>query len=131
MSVQGNFATLAQFSAALRNMPKVLAQKVATAAADEITSLGLGTFDASKDAYGAPWAPGFDGKRVDLKETGRLSRYIRYVAIGTKLRSVLGVPYAKYQVGRRPVYPRGRLPLGYVRALSRIAEEVARQELGQ
>jgi hypothetical protein len=125
--------SLAKFSADLRRLPRVVATKVAEAAAPAITKLAATSFSSSEDPYGAPWAPGSDGGKVSLRKTGALSRFIRYVAIGTKLRVSLGVPYAKYQIGRRPVYPKqgAPLPTDYVRTLERTAVDVVRQELGR
>lgn len=127
-----NIAKLRDFEARLRSLPTVLAQKIAARAADEITALAKQTFAESEDAYGANWAPGHDGKRVTLRKSGGLERGVRYIAIGTKIRAVLGVAYAKYQVGRRPVLPRAgaSLPIAYAQALSRITAEMCRAELG-
>lgn len=128
----GDTSTLAKFSAGLRRLPTVVAQKVAAAAAPKITDLAKKTFEASKDAYGDAWDVGEDGKRVTLQESGRLAKYIQYVAIGRKLRVALGVPYAKYQIGRRPIFPRqgSPLPVEYVRTLQETTAEVCRTELG-
>lgn len=121
--LKGNPATLAKFSQKLRELPKVIAQKVAAQAAPEITAAARETFDASQNPYGVPWAPGADGEKVTLDDTGALKRTIKYVAIGTKLRVALGVPYAKYQIGKRPVFPRqgGALPPAYVSKLADIS----------
>ena len=61
------------------------------------------------------------------------ARQIRYVAIGTKLRVALGVAYAKFQIGRRPVFPTqgGTLPVEYSRTLQRTAVDVVRAEMGR
>jgi len=125
--------SLAQFSQDLRRLPRVVAQKVAAAAAPVLTELAKSTFDASEDAYGIDWAPGARGQKVTLRRSGDLATYIRYVAIGTKLRVALGVKYAKYQVGKRPVFPKqhGELPDAYVQALQRTAVRVVKEEMGQ
>lgn len=133
MSLKGNIASLNNFSAALRRLPRVLAQKIAADAAPEITALAQQTFAAGEDAYGGSWSPGKEGQKITLRKSGSLARYVKYVAIGTKLRVALGVAYAKYQVGRRPVTPRQGepLPVAYVRALRSIAEKTIREELGR
>ncbi len=124
--------SLKRFTAGLSALPKVLGAKVAAASAPKISSAASSTFAASQDPYGIPWAPGEAGKPVTLRKTGALAREVRYVAIGTKIRVVLGVPYAKYQIGKRPVFPRqgGALPLPYVRALEEAAVSTIREELG-
>lgn len=127
-----SIASLSKFTADLRRLPRVVAQKVAAAAAPAITSLALATFDAGENAYGSTWAPGEQGQKVTLRKSGALERAVHYVAIGTKLRVALGVPYAKYQIGKRPVFPSqgGVLPVDYVRALQRVAVDVCRAEMG-
>lgn len=125
-------ASLQKFSQDLRRLPRVVAQAVAAAAAPEISKLAKTSFEASRDPYGVPWAPSVvSGDRVTLDETGAMKRHIHYVAIGTKLRVALGVAYAKYQIGKRPVFPRqgGELPAEYSRTLARVAVDVVRREM--
>lgn len=124
--------SLAEFSADLRRLPRVVAQQVAKEAAPELTKLAAKTFEASEDPYGVPWKPSdVTGAAVTLRRTGNLFRFIKYVAIGTKLRIALGTSYAKYQIGRRHVFPtqHGHLPEEYVRALKRTAVAVCKREL--
>lgn len=127
-----DLSSLARFEATLRALPKTLAQRVATKAAPVISKLSEETFRSSEDPYGAPWAPGHDGRKVTLKKTGDLAKHIRYVAIGTKLRVALGVKYAKYQVGKRLVFPRqGLLPKAYSESLAQITQTTARAYLDE
>ena len=123
--------SLAQFSQDLRRLPRVVAQRVAEESASAITDAAKRTFDASEDPYGEPWALGAKGQVVTLDKTGALAKFVVYVAIGTKLRVSLGVPYAKYQIGKRRVYPRQGedLPDEYVQALERTAVRVVKEEL--
>jgi len=131
--LKGNPASLAKFAASLREIPRVLAQRVATASAPVLTSAATATFAAGQNAYGTPWVPKADGTKATLVDTGALASKIRYVSIGTKIRVALGVAYAKYQIGKRPVFPAqgGRLPVAYVRALETSAATVIREELAQ
>ncbi len=133
MSLRGDLSSLSKFSAALRRLSTVAAQKVAEAAAPQITALALATFNASQDAFGMAWDPGRDGRAVTLRKSGTLAKYIKYVAIGTKLRVSLGASYAKYQVGKRPVFPKqgDPLPPAYVETLKRVAADVLTAELRQ
>ena len=129
----GDMSSLAKFSANLRKLPTVVAQKVAEAAAAAISALARQTFDASQDAYGIPWDAGRDGRAVTLRRSGTLSKYLKYVAIGTKLRVSLGVSYAKYPVGKRPALPKqgDPLPAAYTATLRRVAADVIRKELAR
>lgn len=123
--------SLAQFAQDLRRLPRVVAIRVTEAAAPALTELAAKTFDASENAYGQAWKPGTKGQRVTLRKSGDLARYIKYVAIGTRLRVALGVRYAKYQVGKRPIFPRQNttLPDSYVQTLERTAVRVIKEEL--
>lgn len=127
------FASLAKFSASLREMPRTLAIKVAEAAAPALTDAARATFNAGQDAFGIPWVPLESGEKATLKRSGALAGGITYVAIGTKLRVRLGVSYAKYQLGRRPAFPRqgDPLPTSYVAALREATARVIQAELGQ
>ena len=117
-----------KFAASLRKLSQTLANRIAERAAPVITEFAQTSFESSTDPYGVAWVPSVDGKTVTLRDTGSLSKFIRYVAIGSKLRVALGVPYAKYQIGLRPVFPaQGKpLPPNYSETLAKIAaEEIA------
>lgn len=133
MSLVGNTSSLAKFTADLRRLPTVVAQKVAAASAPALTTLLRATFDAGEDAFGGTWKIREDGNRATLKKSGALASKVHFVAIGTKLRVALGVAYAKYQVGRRPITPKQgqALPVAYVRELQRVAVKVCREEMGR
>lgn len=133
MSLTGDISSLAKFSADLRRLPTVVAQNVTTAAAPALTALLRATFDAGEDAFGGSWKIKADGTRATLKKSGALASKVHFVAIGTKLRVALGVAYAKYQVGSRPITPKQgqALPVAYTRELQRVAVAVCRAEMGR
>lgn len=132
MSLKGNLASIARFSAGLKRLPTVVAQKVAAAAAPALTDLTDNTFRASEDAYGNAWLEATNGQRVTLRRTGALAARVVYVAIGTRLRVALGVRYAKYQIGKRPIFPRAGAPLptAYANELKETSQSVIRTEIG-
>jgi len=112
----------------LRLLPRTLGARVARAAAQQLTDLGRATFRQSQNAYGDPWEPGAEGQTVTLRKSGLLASTIAYVATGTRLRAHLGPAYAKYQVGKRPVFPRfgAELPIKYSSVIhARAAAEIA------
>lgn len=123
--------SLADFSKKLAALSRVVAIKVAAAAAPALTEAARATFNAGEDAFGASWAPGADGASVTLKKSGALASGITYVAIGTKLRVKLGVGYAKYQLGKRPAFPRqgDPLPASYTAALASATARVITAEV--
>lgn len=122
-------SSLAKLSNTLRRLPTELAIEIAKRAAPEITKFAQESFDSSATPYGVPWAPGAEGQKVTLRKSGALERSLVYVAVGTRLRVALGVPYAKYQIGRRPVFPRqgAALPPKYAQAIRAIAAATARE----
>jgi len=131
VSLSGDISSLAKFASALANLPRVVAIKVASAAAPAITAAARATFDAGEDAYGVAWTPSVDGQRVTLRKSGALARGVTYAATGTKLRVQLGVSYARYQLGRRPAFPRQGAPLpeSYIDALKSATEQVIAAEV--
>lgn len=125
-------SALRKFSASLRTLPTVVAQKVAAAAAPALTDAALATFNAGETAYGDTWKIREDGTRATLDQSGMLKRGISYVAIGTRIRVALAVSYAKYVIGRRPVFPRQgqTLPAAYSEALAKATQTVIAAEMG-
>lgn len=124
--------SLQDFSKKLRELPRTVAIKVAAAAAPALTNAAKATFASSQNAFGEDWVPGAEGQTVTLKESGTLASTIQYVAVGTKIRVALGTRYAKYQVGKRPIFPRqgDPLPEAYRDALESTTKAVLQQELG-
>ena len=133
MSLRGNVSSLKKFAESLRVLPKRAALRVAEMAAPMITSAAQDTYAKSQTPYGVGWDPGAEGQIVTLRKSGRMASFMRYVAAGTVLRVALGVDYAKYQVGKRPVFPvqGGQLPKAYTDALGDASRIVIREELAQ
>jgi hypothetical protein len=129
--LRGDIGKIRTLERAIRELPRVVGAQLATASATTITTLARQTFAAGQNAYGDTWAPGYDGKRVDLRETGRLASGVKYVAIGTRLRAALPVDYAKFVVGKRPIFPTGKLPLAYSEALRANAAKIIGAELAR
>jgi hypothetical protein len=129
MTVRGDFSKLRKIEQTVRDLPRVVGVKVATAIAQTITGLARKTFDAGENAYGDTWQPGAHGQKVTLRRSGALARF-SYVATGTRLRSALGPRWARFQVGKRGILPRSKLPIAYVQALRAKTNEVIQRELG-
>lgn len=127
--LKGDIGKLRALERSIRELPRTVGAKVATASASTITGLARGTFNASENAYGDAWAPGEDGQKVDLRSSGALAAGVAFVATGTRLRAQLGPSYAKYQVGKRPIFPRGKLPIAYVDAIRKASSAVIEAEL--
>lgn len=123
-------ARLRAMSKKIRRLPKVVAAMVAEVVAPEITAVAKETFDAGENAYGNAWAPGKKGQHVTLVKTGDLERGIAFVAAGGRIKVRLGVKYAKYQIGKRPVFPRkgAALPASYLDVLKTAAKAILSKE---
>jgi hypothetical protein len=120
-----------KFSQGLRELPRLVANRAATLAADRFTAVAMSTFERSENAYGRSWILSSKGERVTLRDSGSLARTIRYKAIGTRIRVELGTSYAKYQVGRRPTFPTqtSALPPAYADALKASLAEALSVEV--
>lgn len=129
--LKGDISGVRKLERAIQAIPFRVGAKVAARSADVITELGQATFNAQQNAYGDAWPDGADGEVKTMRETGALAEGVRYVAIGTKLRARLGVPYARFLINKRPILPRNgaALPAPYVDALSKAASEVITAEL--
>jgi hypothetical protein len=115
--------SLKELAGYLRTLPKELGAKIATKAAPVVTRIAETTFANQVTPEGVAWNPSLDGSTPSLVKSGALRKGLKYVAIGSVLRVVLPVKYAKYQIGRRPVLPRqnGQLPQEYRDKLDEIA----------
>lgn len=121
-------ARLRAFSRKVKRLPKATAALVALDVADDITAVSQETFASSQNAYGVPWQPGKAGQRVTLVDTGALVRGLAFVAAGGRIKCRLGVRYARYQIGKRPVFPRrgAPLPAAYLDVLRAAAVRILR-----
>jgi len=130
--LKGDMSKLRRIESGLRALPHVVAQEVASKVAGTITRLARRTFDAGENAYGDSWEPSAEGKRVDLRASGALAGGVRYTAVGTRIRAVLTVPYAKYQIGKRPIFPRAgaKLPISYRTAIGKSVDDVVKRHMG-
>lgn len=117
--VKGDLSKLSRIAKALPTT--VIAQRVAAKASPAITARVQRTFLASERADGTGWAPGRDGRTITLRRSGALFAKVQFVSTGTRMRAVLGVPWAKYQLGKRPVFPGGRIPADWSGDIKRIS----------
>lgn len=128
---RADVASIRRLEKSLKEIPRTVAIKIAASTASLITDLARKTFAQSQNAYGDPWLPGMRGQTVTLVRTGKLARAIQYVAVGTKLRARLGPKHAKYQVGKRPVLPRGKLPIAYGEIIRANANRIISEAMGK
>lgn len=130
--VGGDVRKLKDLHKLLFEMTETAAIRVAAASVGGINAQSERSYAAGETPEGQPWKPSeVTGERVTLVKSGNLKRQVRYVAIGTAVRCALGVKYAKYQIGKRRVFPHKNslLPVAYreaiVKAVNPILQELA------
>lgn len=128
--LRGDIGKIRKLEQAIRALPSTrLAHKVAAASAGVLTDLVRETFRRGENAYGDLWEPGARGQRVTLHKSGLFEKSVGFTSVGTRIRGLLTARYAKYQVGRRQVFPRKRLPVAYVDVIGKKAATIIRDEL--
>lgn len=129
--LRGDTSKLSKLASAMKALPVRVSQAVAARVAPELTSRARASFAAQENPYGDTWAPGVDGNAVTLRKSGTLFSGVRFTAIGTRVRAVLGAPYAKYQVGKRKVLPSGgsKMPSDWSAAIEDIVQQEVSKDL--
>jgi hypothetical protein len=125
--------TLRGLKAQMRKRPVSLAHSIAQRVGPEFTRQAREVFATGRDVYGHPRLTSeaqrngqVSGDLLTLRDTGALWEELRFKASGSIVRCVLGVPYAKFLIGRYKILPIGdRTPMPplWLQAVSRIAEQ--------
>ena len=110
MALRGDLARIGDLKQRLATLPKTIAVDVAQRAAPAMTGLTKQAFDSGQNVYGDARPEGVGGRALTLRRTGTVARELRFVAIGTIVRCVLGPRYAKYLIGKYGVLPNGVMP---------------------
>lgn len=113
MGLKGDVGKLRTFKQQLREFPLTLAAAVAGDAAPAMTDLAAGAYDGGRTVYGDTRPKGVDGQALDLEVTGAARAQMRFVAVGTIVRCVLGPRYARFLVGKYSVLPNGAMPTAW------------------
>lgn len=121
-TVKGDFDTIAKFKNRVAALPRVMAHQVARDAAPVLTSMALEAYDNAKTVYGDKRPTGTDGRKLSLTRTGLTKTAVRFVAIGTLIRCVLGTPYARYLIGQYGILPNGAIPYAWGQKLDEIVQ---------
>jgi hypothetical protein len=129
LKVKGNPAKLGELAESLRRLPSVL-EPTAARSAGVITRLVGASFDAGETVYGRARPVNEDGSFRSLHKSGALRGGLRFVRVGTKLRCVLGVRYARYRIKDGILPYRGNLPKKWDTAIGDIATEEIQRVMG-
>jgi hypothetical protein len=123
--MKGDLSKLATLRANLRALPRTLAADVARRAAPELTNMAQGSFDSGESVYGDARPAGADGGALTLRRTGAAESVIRFVAIGTIVRTPVFPRYFKYLIAKYGVLPGGNaaIPTAWTERLNGIVKE--------
>lgn len=128
VSVRGDLSQLSRIAASLRKAGSVqTAQKVASEMAVDYTERARTAFQAGQSVYGDARV-GKHGGTPTLYRTGKLFGSIVYRSIGTIVRTVLGVPYARFNI-RFGILPRKTLPTAWAEAARKKIGEIINEAL--
>lgn len=119
---------LREFHRMLRELPKVVAQDVAARVAPTLTAQARGAYQAGQTVYGDARPEGKAGE-LDLVVSGDTLERVRFVAIGTVVRCVLGTRYARYLIGRYRILPMGKLPVAWSQTVEQTVRATIREKL--
>ncbi len=123
MPLKGSPQTLKGLANALRAMPKTVAAEVARQGAPAITGLAQAAYDGGTTVYGDARPEGVNGP-LTLVKSGDARRGVKFVAVGTQLRCVLGEKYVRYLIGKYRVLPNIALPSSWKAELNRVVAGV-------
>lgn len=129
LKVKADFAALARKAEQIRTI-RSTSPAIVAAAAQSVTDSARASFAAHQSPYGDAWAARRDGKPRTNFKSGALFSQLRFVPAGTAIRVSLGVPYARYRLGRGDLLPRkgAKLPPAWAAAIEKVAtRELARR----
>jgi len=124
-ALKGNPAALKTVRARLQDLPRTFAADVARRAAPDLTDLAQGSFDSGRSVYGDARPLGVDGNPLDLRRTGAAEAVIRFVAIGSVVRTPVFPKYFKYLIAKYGVMPGGNaaIPAAWSDRIGQIVKE--------
>jgi hypothetical protein len=127
--LRGNPRNLREFGRTLQELPKVLAQRIATRVAPELTTLARSAYTSGRTVYGDARPRGLGGHELDLVVKGDTLARVRFVAIGTVVRCVLGTRHARYLIGKYRILPMGKLPALWSQTIGDATRDEIRRAL--
>jgi hypothetical protein len=121
-ALKGNVSDLKKLGARLNKFPTTIVASVASKTAPKLTTNANSAFTSGRTVYGQTRPPSTSGQPLTLRRTGATEATLRFVAIGTIVRCVLGTPYAKYLIGNYRVLPMGRMPVQWSRDINDLVQ---------
>lgn len=129
--LKGNPASLRKLGASLRQLPKVLAQRVAVKVAPELTAQTQAAFSSGVDVFGDARPAGVNGNPLTLVASGATRESLVAKAVGTLVRFVVGAKYQGVLVGKYRILPApgAAMPVAWQNATGKIARAEIEREL--
>jgi hypothetical protein len=124
VALRGDLRTLRSLKKALQKLPITASARIAERGAPAVTALARASFDAGRTAYGSARPRGVDGDPLSLEATGATKAALRFIAVGTTMRTANLPRYARYLIGRYDLLPNGPLPAAWRDRLQSIAAQV-------
>jgi hypothetical protein len=122
--LKGNVNDLRKLGARLNKFPTTVVHNVARKTAPALTQKANAAFSAARTVYGDTRPKGVDGRTLTLQRNPpATAATLRFVAIGTIVRCVLGTDYAKYLIGKYRILPMGEMPVSWSQQLKEYVEE--------
>src|SRR6187431_1600736 len=110
MALKGNLSTIKGLKTRLQTLPVTIAADVAKRAAPALTAATSADFSSGRTVYGEARPASVNGGSLSLVKSGATRDALKFVAVGTIVRCVLGPKYSRYLIGKYNVLPMGALP---------------------
>jgi hypothetical protein len=123
MALKGNVNDLKKLGQRLNKFPVTLVHNVAQKTAPKLTANATASFNSGLTVYGDARPKGSDGQPLTLRQTGATEATLRFTAVGTIVRCVLGTPYARYLIGKYKVLPMGGMPTTWSKQINEIVQK--------
>lgn len=121
--LKGNVNDLRKLGARLNKFPTTVVHNVARKTAPVLTQRANSAYTSGRTVYGDRRPTGSNGQPLTLRRTGATEATLRFVAVGTIVRCVLGTPYAKYLIGNYRVLPMGAMPVEWSTQISNLVRQ--------
>lgn len=125
MGLRGDLGSIRGLKQRIQSFPRTLAVGVASRAAPAMTGLARDAYSSGRSVYGEARPTGARGQALTLRKTGAVAGQLRFTAIGTIVRCVLGPSYAKYLIGKYGILPNGALPAGWSKRLAELVRSTS------
>lgn len=123
MALKGNLSSIKGLKTRLQTLPVTIAADVSKRAAPALSTLTANAFSSGRTVYEEARPASVNGGPLTLVKSGATRDALKFVAVGTIVRCVLGPKYSRYLIGKYSVLPMGALPAHWSRKLAQLVSE--------